>query len=262
MKQTANNINQLGKYLAPRDIKDLTTSSLNQNYNINQADIFVLFGGSIICGGDVLAEAIKQKIAKHYIIVGGAGHTTETLREIAHFYAPQINTFNKSEAEIFNEYIYNLYGVKADYTENKSTNCGNNITNLIKLIEEKNISCSSIIICQDATMQLRMYATLKKYKPEITIINYASYQVNVLASEKGLRYDQDIKGMWNMDRYITLLMGEIPRLTDNAEGYGPKGKNYLAHIDIPENITIAFNELKKIFVDKIRIADPIYSSND
>ena len=111
-------------------------------------------------------------------------------------------------------------------------------------------------------MQLRMYATLKKYKPEITIINYASYQVNVLASEKGLRYDQDIKGMWNMDRYITLLMGEIPRLTDNAEGYGPKGKNYLAHIDIPENITIAFNELKKIFVDKIRIADPIYSSND
>ena len=84
----------------------------------------ILFGGSIMCGGEVLAQAMQNNIAKKYVIVGGAGHTTETLREIAHFYAPQINTFNKSEAEIFNEYIYNLYGVKADYTETKSTNCG------------------------------------------------------------------------------------------------------------------------------------------
>ena len=33
-----------------------------------------------MCGGDVLAQAIKDHIAKKYVIVGGAGHTTETLR--------------------------------------------------------------------------------------------------------------------------------------------------------------------------------------
>ena len=40
----------------------------------------VLFGGSIIAGGDILAEAIQNEVAKKNIIVGGAGHTTETLR--------------------------------------------------------------------------------------------------------------------------------------------------------------------------------------
>ena len=47
---------------------------------INQADVMVLFGGSIIAGGDILAEAIQNEVAKKNIIVGGAGHTTETLR--------------------------------------------------------------------------------------------------------------------------------------------------------------------------------------
>ena len=43
---------------------------------INQADVMVLFGGSIIAGGDILAEAIQNEVAKKNVIVGGAGHTT------------------------------------------------------------------------------------------------------------------------------------------------------------------------------------------
>ena len=43
----------------------------------------VLFGGNIIAGGDILAEAIQNEVAKKNIIVGGAGHTTETLRNVA-----------------------------------------------------------------------------------------------------------------------------------------------------------------------------------
>ena len=43
----------------------------------------VLFGGSIIAGGDILAEAIQNEVPKKNIIVGGAGHTTETLRNVA-----------------------------------------------------------------------------------------------------------------------------------------------------------------------------------
>ena len=36
------------------------------------------------CGKrDILAEAIQNEVAKKYIIVGGAGHTTETLRNVA-----------------------------------------------------------------------------------------------------------------------------------------------------------------------------------
>jgi hypothetical protein len=40
----------------------------------------VLFGGSILAGGNILAQAMFANIAKIYVIVGGAGHTTDTLR--------------------------------------------------------------------------------------------------------------------------------------------------------------------------------------
>ena len=63
-----------------------------------------------------------------------------------------------------------------------------------------------------------------------------------------------------MNRYITLLMGEIPRLSDTENGYGPEGKNYLAHVDIPEEVNNAFNELKKQYGSLIREADPLYAS--
>lgn len=48
--------------------------------------------------------------------------------------------------------------------------------------------------------------------------------------------------MWDIDRYLTLLLGEIPRLSDRSDGYGPLGKNYIAHVDIPARVTAAFEE--------------------
>ncbi len=66
--------------------------------------------------------------------------------------------------------------------------------------------------------------------------------------------------MWDMDRYITLLMGEIPRLSDNADGYGPKGKGYITHVDIPKEAEDAFEELKREYADMVRAANPLYAS--
>ena len=66
--------------------------------------------------------------------------------------------------------------------------------------------------------------------------------------------------MWRMERYITLLMGEIPRLTDDESGYGPRGKRFIAHVDIPESVRDAFALLKKRFADSVREANPAFRS--
>ena len=66
--------------------------------------------------------------------------------------------------------------------------------------------------------------------------------------------------MWDMDRYITLLMGEIPRLSDSKDGYGPNGKNFIAHVDIPEEVVKAFSELQQEYPDKVREANPLFES--
>lgn len=30
--------------------------------------------------------------------------------------------------------------------------------------------------------------------------------------------------------------GEIPRLRDDVNGYGPKGKKFIAHVNIPDKV--------------------------
>jgi len=261
MQNTANAINILGAFCGKRDLPALTEPHLRRTFGIGQADVMVLFGGSILCGGDVLAEAMQNQIAKKYVIVGGAGHTTETLRQTVHRACPSIQTANLPEAEVFARYLKYRYGLSPDLLECRSTNCGNNITFLLDLLRENGIPCQSIILTQDASMQRRMEAGLRKYAgDELLIINYAAYRAQVIATASGLAYAEEICGMWDMERYISLLLGEIPRLTDDAHGYGPRGKGFIAHVDIPPEVQRAFGTLCAQYPALIREANPLYAS--
>lgn len=262
-QQIANDMNILAKFCGKRDVLALESQYLKETYGIEQADVMVLFGGSILSGGDILAEAMNQQIAKNYVIVGGAGHTTQTLRQKMKEEFPFMIVENRTEAELFQNYIKLKYEVTADYLEHKSTNCGNNITYLLALLSEKKISFQSMILVQDACMQYRMEATLRNYvSKDICIINYAAYQVKVVYKQGKLLYDQEINGMWEMDRYLSLLMGEIPRLLDDEHGYGPKGKGFIAHVEIPDTVWSAYLELKETYQGMTRKANPLYASVD
>ena len=259
-EELAGAINLLGAYCGRRDLPELSQTALQAQYGLRQADALVLFGGSILAGGDVLAQAIQGQLARHYIIVGGAGHTTEALRQQLAPVLPDLDLAALSEAELFATYIKKAYGLEADYLETESTNCGNNITYLLDLLDREGLDVRSLILCQDATMQQRMDAVLRKYVPNMTIINYATYQARVLEKDGQLRFAQKIKGMWDMERYISLLMGEIPRLRDDEAGYGPRGRNFLAHVDLPEEVQQAFANLSSDYGRLIREANPRYAS--
>lgn len=202
LQSIANQINILGAFCGKRDVVELTSEQLTKTYGIPQADVMVLFGGSILCGGDVLAQAMKNNVAKKYVIVGGAGHTTETLRRMMHEEFPEIETAGLPEAEVFAGYLKHQYGLVPDFLECESTNCGNNITYLLDLLREKGISFQSIILSQDATMQYRMEAGLRKYVSDDTqIINYAVYAAKVIVEHSELKYEKEIWGMWDMERF-------------------------------------------------------------
>lgn len=257
----AKSINILGEFLGRRDVPALTKAELKKRYGLEQADVMVLFGGSILCGGDVLAEAMKNGVAKSYVIVGGAGHTTDSLRRQMEKELPGLMAADRTEAELFACYLKERYDLTPDLLECASTNCGNNITNLLALLKEHGISFKSIILVQDAAMELRMEAVLRKYVPNDTlVIHYAAYAARVALQEGELVYTQSIPGMWDMERYISLLMGEIPRLWDGPEGYGPKGKNYLVHVEIPQEVLKAFHDLKEDYGALVRKANPAYRS--
>ena len=254
-------VNALGAFCGPRDVPALTRDRLRSAIGQEQADVMALFGGSILAGAEVLAGAMRAGAAKKYVIVGGAGHTTQTLRDEIHWREPSIETADRPEAEIFAAYLARRYGLRPDALECESTNCGNNITNLLALLEREKIDMQSIILCQDATMQRRMEAGLRKYRPEARIVNFASYRATVRATDGGLEYAEEIDGMWDVERYMTLLMGEIPRLTDDESGYGPKGKGFIAHVDVPEPVREAFEQLRGEFSDRVRTADARYATD-
>ena len=259
-ERTAKCVNILAEFCGKRDVPALTAENLQKLIGTAQADVMVLFGGSILQGGKVLAEAMKNGAARVYGIVGGEGHTTQSLRDAVHAEFPQIETRGKAEAEVFSAYLREAWGLAPDFLECRSTNCGNNITNLLQLLREKQIPSKSIILTQDRTMQRRMEAGFRKHAgEEIKVVNYPTYETGVVFREGKLSFDREIRGMWDMERYITLLMGEIPRLTDDENGYGPRGKNFIAHVDVPMEVQEAFCFLREQYPHLVRGANPAYA---
>jgi Uncharacterized conserved protein len=260
LETIAESINILGEFCGKRDVNELSHEALLSQYKFSQADVLILFGGSIPYGFDIVGKAVIQHISKTFMIVGGEGHTTESLRQKMKKACPQIETEGKMEADIIQDYLKYWYDIDDCLIERDSSNCGNNVTNSLAIMKHHHISPQNIIIVQDATMQRRMEAGFRKYlNPEIEIINFASYRAKIIVRDGILDFEpSNFWGMWDVQQYVTLLMGEIPRLTDNQDGYGPNGKNYIVHVDIPQEVINAFTYLKKEYGNFVRTANPLY----
>ncbi len=48
-----------------------------------------------------------------------------------------------------------------------------------------------------------------------------------------------LQGLWPVERYLSLLTGELPRLRDDSDGYGPRGRDFIVHVDFPEKSSCA-----------------------
>jgi hypothetical protein len=97
-------------------------------------------------------------------------------------------------------------------------------------------------------MQRRTMATFTRVwqeaeqSPEWT--SYPGFIPVLRHDEGGVRFDGEETGLWTVDRYLSLLMGEVPRLRDDAEGYGPLGKDFIAHVDVPPEVEAAWQTLR------------------
>ncbi|KAG5796727.1 hypothetical protein H9Q69_004223 [Fusarium xylarioides] len=66
-------------------------------------------------------------------------------------------------------------------------------------------------------------------------------------------FDQNQNGgLWSMERLMSLLVGEIPRMRDNENGYGPRGKGSIVHVDIPQDVEDAWIILEDTLGQKMR----------
>lgn len=230
-------------FLGQRDVEELDAAALNY-FQGKPADAILVFGNDLPQVAETGCRAWKKGIGKKLIFCGGIGHSTEILknrmREQARYRECEIHD---SEAELFAEIARKLYKVPQDEIrmDTLSSNCGQNAENARKLLEEEGIPMNRLVLMQDPLMQRRSCMSLKRAMPKTSkILSFAPF---IPRFDECLTPIESAGGVWSRERFLELLLGEIRRLRDDENGYGPRGKNFIDHVDIPPEVEHAWKIL-------------------
>ena len=218
---------------------------LNQFLAINtydekkKYDLILVLGNAIAETGLIAYQLYKTGHAYHFMIAGGKGHTTDILINTIKEKYDIKDITKRSEAELFKYLIEENYGVDNTILfEKESTNCGENIQFAFKLLKKEDIIVKNILLVHDPLMQRRIDATARHYAPHINFDNYRCFLPVV--ENIGFELKNNIWGLWSKERYISLLLGEMKRVIDDKDGYGPNGKQYIEHVEVPQKILAAY----------------------
>lgn len=116
-----------------------------------------------------------------------------------------------------------------------------NAENARKLLEEEGIPMNRLVLMQDPLMQRRSCMSLKRAMPKTSkILSFAPF---IPGFDECLTPIESAGGVWSRKRFLELLLGEIRRLRDDENRYGPRGKNFIDHVDIPPEVEHAWKIL-------------------
>ncbi|KAM0559533.1 hypothetical protein ACHAPJ_004565 [Fusarium lateritium] len=227
----------------------------------NEAVVLVLCGG-IGHSTQLMYDAVARHPEYSRIADQVHGHPEARILEVIakEFFNLRVGNDNQ---------ILTDNGPKQEFTilvEDKSTNCALNAKNTREVLDAHGYKTPhSIVVAQDPTMCRRTVAAFEqvyadKMDEAPVLASWPTFVPKVAPNESKiieqadglascLRFDlpkwQDSRkdGLWGMDRFMSLLVGEIPRMRDDENGYGPRGKGSIAHVDIPQNVEEAWKTL-------------------
>jgi uncharacterized SAM-binding protein YcdF (DUF218 family) len=193
----------------------------------------LLFGGSLSDAWDAAATAVHAGRVGTLVLVGGVGHTTDVLRGL-------LDEEGATEADLMAAYLRRRHGIEAALLERQSSNCGENVVLARDLVLAAGLDPRTVALVQDPTMQRRMDAVFRLVWPDAVAVNRPG--------------PRDGRVAWPLERWVALVMGEVPRLRDDADGYGPRGRGFQAHVDVPPEVETAYAALVAAHPDRGRPA--------
>lgn len=242
-------INKIAEFLACRDVSELTKKALKETCGRERADAMFVFGNDLPYVMEFASGKFKNEIADKLIICGGIGHSTvrlmEAVRSSDKYAALREDIKDLSEAEIYAEIAEKIYKIPKDriILDTLSTNCGENAANGYDLLERLKKEFHAILLIQDPILLKRSRASMERQRRgNEKIIAYAPFLPKV---REDFSYDMEITPLWEFQRFIELLLGEISRLRDDENGYGPKGMNFIPHVEIPEDVLEAYERVRE-----------------
>jgi uncharacterized SAM-binding protein YcdF (DUF218 family) len=236
----------ISDFLARRDVTTLS--------EVSPVDSIVLIGSSLVGSVRVAAEARRLGWSDRILIAGGIGHSTQDLRDqvIAHPEFGSVSTEGRAEADIFRDILVDFLGVESDAVtvENQSTNCGANAAES-RRVSDLAGGIRSCLLIQDPTMQRRTHASFDRAWSDVDsfrVVSYAPFRPVASNSSSGvLSVSGDSDPIWPFSRFVSLILGEIVRLRDDENGYGPCGKNFIDHVEIPSSVFEAFEQVESVY---------------
>jgi hypothetical protein len=246
--QNISDLNKLSEFFSLRDLMGLKKDCLYQKYNLKKIDLIILLGNADFNSSELATEAMVEFSSETLLISGGIGHSTRFLTENIrkNNKLRTLKTDGMSEAEMLSGLMLEKSVIPKEKItlEKKSTNCGSNAFESLKIVKEKHIKHDSVLIIQDSSMQRRSYASFKKEwgQENSKLISFSAQIPKIIRNNGDICFDSNIYP-WTLERYISLCLGEIPRLRDDSNGYGPKGKNYIIHMEITNEVEKAYQRL-------------------
>jgi uncharacterized SAM-binding protein YcdF (DUF218 family) len=240
-RKTIEAANQVTEFLALRDISRLTPAALESCYPFSCADVLMVLGSDLPEIVRIACHAWHNNVGRYLLFCGGKGHSTENLkRKIAEILNTAVEALPETEAELYAMLAEKKYGIppEAILIENRSTNTSENGRFGLQVLTENQIGHRSVILIQDPLLQYRSYVSVKRYMPADTaLISYAPFIPQL--DETGCLTPK-ISYPWKEQRFFELMFGEVQRLRDDENGYGPNGTGYFEHVDIPEQVESSY----------------------
>ncbi|MGG5318071.1 ElyC/SanA/YdcF family protein [Enterococcus sp. AZ072] len=235
----------------------LTDFPKNESF---ESDTLLIAGNSIPELTEAAADFCQQQSSiKQIIFAGGIGHGTQRLIDSIKKRGPKMTLADwqkKSEAEItaalFDSYYPNHK--LTFYLDMKSSNTGENARFSRDLFTE-NQRPKSFWLVQDPLLQLRSHVTLAKewHLPQPSIQPVPLEQPVLIGYHQGPHFaNLAMDNWWSNEYFLSLVIGEVRRLQDTSEGYGPKGANFIPHVDVPKNIVDSYQRCQLLLKKDVR----------
>jgi hypothetical protein len=269
----SDDINAIATFLAHNQVPSLTTCA--------PVDCIIICASSVLYQASYVFQSIQDRpsLAKTLVLVGGIGHSTNLIYNAVARHPQYSKIVNDGdivglpESHVLERILEHLFGESSAeregpevLIEDRSTNCGANAVETRKVLEGHGVTGPlDCIVVQDPTMSLRTIASFEKayedlpaaarphfracpvFVPKTRIGNeQLEYVVDVNDGMRG-EFRLRSEDLWEEQRFCELLVGEVARLNDDKTGYGPKGKGFIGHVDVPEEVVQAAKRVKDAF---------------